>query len=97
MYDDLFEKDPKMQRIRAESKAEGEAEGEARGEVRGKAEGLQIALVTVIEQRFPPLTELVQKKIKRIDKPDALRLLLKGITAAPDEASARLLLELLVA
>ena len=53
MYDDLFEKDPKMQRIRAESKAEGRAEGEARG----KAEGLQLALVTVVEERFPPLAE----------------------------------------
>ena len=97
MYDDLFEKDPKMQRILAERKAEGRAEGEAKGEARGKAEGLQLALVTVIEERFPPLAELVQDKITRIDKPDALRLLLKGIAAAPDEASARLLLELLVA
>ncbi|HEV7234855.1 MAG TPA: hypothetical protein VGN15_01655 [Ktedonobacteraceae bacterium] len=109
MYDDLFEKDPKMRRIRAESKAEGraegeaageargEAKGEARGEAKGKAEGLQLALVTVIEERFPPLAELVQGKITRIDRPDALRLLLKGIAAAPDEASARLLLELLVA
>ncbi|MGI9059848.1 MAG: hypothetical protein ACR2H5_14865 [Ktedonobacteraceae bacterium] len=105
MYDDLFEKDPKMRRIRAESKAEGRAEGEAagrvegeaEGEARGKAEGLQLALVTVIEERFPPLAELVQGKITRIDRPDALRLLLKGIAAAPDEASARLLLELLVA
>lgn len=101
MYDDLFEKDPKMQRIlaerKAEGRAEGEAEGEARGEAKGKAEGLQLALVTVIEERFPPLAELVQGKITRIDRPDALRLLLKGIAAAPDEASARLLLELLVA
>ena len=105
MYDDLFEKDPKMQRIlaerkaegRAEGEAEGEARGEARGEAKGKAEGLQLALVTVIEERFPPLAELVQGKITRIDRPDALRLLLKGIAAAPDEASARLLLELLVA
>ena len=36
MYDDLFEKDPKMQRIRAESKAEGRAEGEAEGEAKAK-------------------------------------------------------------
>jgi hypothetical protein len=49
------------------------------------------------EERFPPLAELVQEKITRIDRPDAPRLLLKGIAAAPDEASARLLLELLVA
>ncbi len=76
MYDDLFEKDPKMQRIRAESKAEGRAEGraegeargEAKGEAKGKAEGLQLALVTVIEERFPPLAELVQEKITRIDQ-----------------------------
>ena len=82
---------------RAEGEAKGRAEGEAKGEARGKAEGLQLALVTVIEERFPPLAELVQEKITRIDRPDALRLLLKGIAAAPDEASARLLLELLVA
>ncbi len=30
MFDDLMEKDPKMQRIRAESEARGKAEGEAR-------------------------------------------------------------------
>ena len=121
MYDDLFEKDPKMQRIRAESKAEGRAEGiiegeargiakgeakgiakgEARGiakgEAKGEAKGLQIALVTVVEKRFPPLAELAQTKVQRLNKPDALNLLLQGIAVAPDEDTARLLLELLVA
>jgi predicted transposase YdaD len=105
MYDDLIEQDPKMKKMRAESEAKGRAEGEvkgkAEGEVKGKAEGeakgLQDALVTVVEERFPPLAEFAQKKVTRITKPDALKLLLKGITAAPNEEAARLLLELLAA
>ena len=121
MYDDLFEKDPKMQRIRAESEAKGRAEGraegliegeargiakgEAKGEARGiakgkakgEAKGLQTALITVVEKRFPPLAELAQTKVQRLNKPDALNLLLQGIAVAPDEDTARLLLELLVA
>src|SRR5689334_6176520 len=36
MYDDLIERDPKMQRIRAESRAQGRAEGRAEGEVKGE-------------------------------------------------------------
>jgi len=89
MHDDLFEKDPKMRKLRAES--------EAKGKARGRAEGLQSALVIIVEKRFPPLADLVQEKVRRIDKPEQLTMLLQGISAAPDEASARLLLDLLVA
>lgn len=85
MYDELFEQDPKMRKIRAESEA------------KGRAEGLQFALVTVVEERFPPLTALAKETVPHISKPNTLQLLLKGIAAAPDEASARLLLELLAA
>ena len=97
MYDDLIEQDPKMKKMRAESEAKGRAEGEVKGKAEGLAEGLQDALVTVVEERFPPLTEFAQKRVTRITKPDALKLLLKGITAAPNEEAARLLLELLAA
>ena len=68
-----------------------------RGEIKGETRGLQTALVTVVENRFPPLAKLAHEKVKRINKPDALTMLLKGITVAPDEATARLLLELLAA
>lgn len=101
MFDDLMERDPKMRKIRAESEARGLAkglvEGEARGEARGKAEGLQEAVMTVIEGRFPPLAGLARQKVKRINTPDALSMVLKSLAAAPNEDAARTLLELLVA
>jgi len=113
MFDDLMERDPKMRKIRAESEARGKAaglakglaegevrgkaEGLAEGETRGKAEGLQEAVVTVVEGRFPPLADLARQKVRRIHGPDALSMMLKSLAAAPNEAAARTLLELLVA
>lgn len=105
MFDDLMERDPKMRKIRAESEARGEAaglakglaEGLAEGETRGKAEGLQEAVVTIVEGRFPPLADLARQKVRRINTPDALSLMLKSLAAAPNETAARTLLELLVA
>ena len=97
MFDDLMERDPKMRKIRAESEARGEARGLAKGETRGKAEGLQEAVVTVVEGRFPPLADLARQKVRRINGPDALSLMLKSLAAAHNEAAARTLLELLVA
>lgn len=85
MWDDLMEKDPKMRKIRAQSRAEG------------KAEGLRMAVVTAVKVRFPHLVELAQQKVESISKPDALDLLLAQVTAAPDEATARLLFSLIAA
>ena len=85
MWDNLIEQDPKMKKMRAESRA------------KGLVEGLQSAIVTAVRVRFPHLTELAQQKVTRINKPDALNLLLEQVTAAPDEASARLLLEMVAA
>ncbi len=89
MFDDLMERDPKMRKIRAES--------EARGEARGEAKGLQTAVVTLVESRYPPLTDLARQKVRRIKTPESLNIVLKSLLAAPDETSVRLLLELLVA
>ena len=77
--------------------AKGEARGLAKGEARGKAEGLQEAVVTVVEGRFPPLADLARQKVRRINTPDALSMMLRGLAAAPNEDAARTLLELLVA
>ena len=101
----LLDQNPFVQKRRAEGKEEGRAEGlvegRAEGLVEGRAEGLveglQKALVTVVEGRFPPLTDLAQKMVVQATKPDALNLVIKGIVSAPDEATARLLLDLLAA
>lgn len=96
VYDPLWEENPKIRSIRAESKAEGlvegEARGEARGEAKGKAEGLQIALVSAVEVRFPELTELAQQKVGRINDMSKLTMLLQHVITAPDEHTARWLL-----
>jgi len=85
----LLDENPFVQQRKAEGREEGRAEG--------LAEGLQKALVTVVEGRFPPLVELAQQRVTRVTKPDALSLVIKGLVAAPDEATARLLLDLLAA
>ncbi len=63
----------------------------------GRNEGLQEAVIGVIEVKFPSLTSLAQEKVSQVTKPDALNLLLKTVVAAPDESVARLLLESLAA
>lgn len=83
--DSLLDENPFVQKRRAEGKEEG------------LAEGLQKALITVVEGRFPLLVELAQQRVPQVTKPDTLNLLLKGITAAPDEATARWLLDTLAA
>jgi hypothetical protein len=89
MWDDLMERDPKMRKIRKES--------EAKGKTQGLAEGLQKAVITVINLRFPPLTELAQQKVTRVQKPETLNLLLDKVTTVPDEDTVRLLLDIIAA
>ncbi|MHB8596771.1 MAG: RpnC/YadD family protein [Ktedonobacteraceae bacterium] len=105
MWDDLMERDPKMKKIRKESKAQGIAEGKAqgvaeglaKGKTQGLAEGLQKAVITAITLRFPPLTELAQQKVSQVQKPETLNLLLDKVTTVPDEDTVRLLLDFIAA
>lgn len=85
MWDDLFEKDPKMRKIRRES------------ENKGLAEGLRVAVITLVRVRFPALTDLAEQRVNQISKPAKLNLLLDQIENAPDEDTARSLLGLVAA
>ena len=82
---------------REEGREEGRQEGRGEGLEAGLVEGLQEALLTATELRFPRLLDLAQERVKRANKPEALRFALKGVKVAPSEESARLLLELLAA
>ncbi len=86
MYDDLMEKDPEMQRLRAKYKTEGLAEGEARA--------LQEAILTIIEARFPALTKQAQRRIALIRDANNLRELFRQLLGASDEVVARRVLSL---
>jgi hypothetical protein len=82
---------------RAEGLAEGEAKGRAEGLAEGEAKGLQEAVVFAIELRFPTLLELAQQKAERVKEPEVLKFVLRGLKAAPNEETARLLLDTLAA
>ena len=62
MYDRLWEENPKVQKIRAESEAKGEVQA------------MQRMLVSVVKARFPALTQLAQEQAVQINSPDALDL-----------------------
>ncbi len=85
MYDKLWEENPKIQRIRAES------------EIKGKVEGLQDALITTIRARFPALADLAKEQVRKIQKPDVLDLLIQQISASSDENFVRFALTSFVA
>ena|SRR5215469_3168892 len=80
MYDRLWEENPKVQQIRAESEAKGEVQAMRR------------MLISVVKARFPALVELAQEQALQINSPDALDLLVQKIATAPDEQMVRWLL-----
>jgi len=81
MYDSLLDQNPEIQ------------ERVARGEIRGQ----QKALLDLIEARFPALVEMAQQQVAHLNKSDELSRLMKQIALAPDEATARWLLNTLAA
>jgi hypothetical protein len=87
-YDDLMEKDPKMQQIRAKTLAEGEAKGEAKG----RRKELQKLILAFVQKRFPALNEQAQQKIKRVKAVDELSNLCVELVGVTDEQVARQLL-----
>ena len=72
-YDSLLESDPEFQQRIAES------------EVRGQ----QKLVLELVVDRFPALAEIAQQKIVRLTKQDMLMQLNKQIALAPDENTAR--------
>jgi predicted transposase YdaD len=93
MFNDLFEDDPFIQEKKAEGRAEGLAEGLAEGEAKGITQGLQTAVVTVVKGRFPSLVPLAEQRVKHVNKPDVLNMLLLQVSKAEDENLTRWLLE----
>ena len=59
---------------------------------RGKIEMAQKMIIDFVEARFPALTDLAQERVTLIRNTDALSQLVKLVATAPDEATARWLL-----
>ena len=89
MFDPLLEEDPWVQEFGARKEAEGEARGEVRGELRSSRD----IFVNIVKTRFPALKTSAEVRALQIDQPEVLTLLLQRIVLAPDEQTARALLE----
>lgn len=81
MFDSLLEENHFVLEKKAEAKAEGKTEG--------AIEALQQVVVEIVQGRFPPLTELAEQKVTEVREPKVLHLLVKQVSTAPDEATAR--------
>ena len=84
-YDSLIDEDPEIKKRVARSKAEGETEGEV--------EGLQKMAIKAVEDQYPTLENLAQRRIVAIRKPETLMQLVQLIYKAPNEDTAHWLLE----
>ncbi len=72
-YDSLLESDPEFQQRVAEAIIEGQ----------------QKLVLELVVDRFPALAEIAQQKIVRLTKQELLMQLTKQIAVAPDENTAR--------
>lgn len=109
MHRDPLSQTPTYQKILKEGREEGREEGLEEGLEKGREEGLQEglekgelvglqrAVLTVVESRFPPLAELARQQVMQVRKPETINYALKALAKAPDEEVARMLLELLAA
>ncbi len=85
-YDSLLDQDPYIQEQKALERALGRNEG--------RMQELQQMLLEVVEERFPSLSALAQQKVKQPLRPEVLRQMVKQMFAAPDEATARRILNI---
>ena len=72
-YDSLLESDPEFQQRMAEARIEGQ----------------QKLVLGLVVDRFPALAEIARQKIVRLTKQELLMQLNKQIAFAPDENTAR--------
>ena len=85
VYDSLLDNDPYIQQRIANKATEREIGT------------LQQVVLEAVEEQYPALVDQAREKVVQVKKPDILRLLVKQIYKAPDEQTARWLLETLAA
>ncbi len=96
MYDQLWEDNPMVQKMREQDKAkwlqQGRQEGLQEGLQQGLQQGLQRSLVNAVRIRFPDLAEFAQYQASHFDKPDVLESLIQQVVTAPDATAVLKLL-----
>ena len=84
-YDSLLDSDPYFQKRLDKRAAEREIGA------------LQQVVLEAVEEQFPALIDQARERVIQVKKPEILRLLVKQVYKAPDEKTARWLLETLAA
>jgi hypothetical protein len=84
MYDELWDNNPIVQKMREQDIAKGRQEGRQEGFQQGLQQGLQRSLVNAVRIRFPDLAEFAQYQASHFDKPDVLESLIQQVVTAPD-------------
>jgi len=92
-YDSLLDSDPYFQK-RVDEKADERADKRANER---EIKVLQQVVLEAVEEQFPALVDQARESIVQVKKPEILRLLVKQVYKAPDEKTARWLLETLAA
>ncbi len=96
-FESFLEQNPFVQKKKEEGIEIGIEKGREEGIIEGEIKASQKAVVTIVEGRFPELVELAQNKVININKIDALALMIRMVSTAPDEATARFILNTKVA
>ncbi len=92
MYESLLENSKFIKQIKSQYEEKGKKEGEKKGEKKGELkEGRRIA-IEVVKARFPHLVEVATQRVRKMRNVEVLRQLTVQIAAAPDEVTARRIL-----
>lgn len=97
MWDNLLEQDPYIKKkiataAKAAAKAAAEAaeaKGMEKGMEKGRIEGERNSVIRVVSLRFPRLADAARQRVQHIGKADELEALMDQLLLAPDEATAR--------
>ena len=96
-YDSLMDSDPYFQKRLDEKVEEKAAERAAEIASEREIKALQQVALDAVEGQFPALVDQARESIAQVEEPEILRLLVKQMYTAPDEKTARWLLESLAA
>lgn len=97
VYDSLLDNDPYIQRWVDEKASEKAAEKADEKAAEREIKTLQQVVLDAVEEQFPAMVDQARESVVQVKKPDLLRALVKQIYKAPDEKTARWLLETLAA
>lgn len=88
MYESLLENSLLIKQIKSRSEEKGKKEGIRAGELKANR---QLA-IDVVKARFPHLVEIATQRVRKMRNVEVLRQLTVQVAAAPDEATARKIL-----